>query len=95
MERIESFLRAYETNLEHFDLDCFIDDLMDLPYQLEFLKANKGTMSNSQKERFRILNAKLKEFVERAEAKSELQLRVLQEIKRMVETEESLRHITT
>ena len=93
MKHLEKFLKAYDINLKYFDLDSFLDDIMSIPYQIEQLEANIGAMNDEQKARFFALNKRLKELLEKTEAKDELQHKVLQEIRNKVEIEESLRHI--
>jgi len=77
MKNLEKFLKAYRLNLENFDLDMFLDDVLDIPHQVAFLEANIEALNQEQREEFFALNKKLAELLRSTDPKNEMQKKAL------------------
>ena len=78
MKNLEEFLKAYRLNLENFDLEIFLDDLLDIPNQVIIIERNFDKLTEEQKEHFFKLNKKLVDLIEHTQPKNELQEKALQ-----------------
>ena len=87
MTDLNSFLEAYENNLQYFDLDVFEDEIMDIPFQIETLDANFVDLTSNQKRRFLKLNDKLDELVKSSKPKNEFQKQILNILIKSLEDE--------
>ena len=84
---LNSFLEAYENNLQYFDLDVFEDEIMDIPFQIETLDANFVNLTSNQKSRFLKLNDKLDELVKSFKPRNEFQKQILDILIKSLEDE--------
>jgi len=84
MRNLENFLKSYEINLEYFDLETFEDEIMDIPYQIEFLKQHFNEMSKEEKEKFFKLNRKLQNLLKDIKPKNKLQEKIIFQIKKAI-----------
>ena len=81
---LKSFLESYKINLEYFDINTFEDEIMDIPYQIKVLKENLDKMNENEKKEFIYLNNLLKEKLNKAKPKNELQKRIVFELKKVI-----------
>ena len=93
MKNLENFLKAYEMNLEFFNLDNLLDEIMDIVYQIEVLENNFNYLTKNQQNKFLILNAKLNNLLENVEIKNELQKKVVNQLKEAIKKEKQKNHI--
>jgi len=84
MRNLENFLKSYEINLEYFDLEVFEDEIMDIPYQVEFLKQHFNEMSKEEKEKFFRLNKKLQNILKNIKPQNKLQEKIIFQIKKVI-----------
>ena len=64
--------------MENFDLDMFLDDVLDIPHQVAFLKANIETLNQEQRDEFFALNKKLAQLLNNIKPKNEMQKKALE-----------------
>ncbi len=88
MKNFNSFLDAYENNINHFDMDVFEDDLMDIPYQIETLENNFDKLTVVQKQNFIQLNSKLEKLTEATTPQNENQKKILKVLKESIALEQ-------
>ena len=93
MKNLEEFLKAYRLNLENFDLEIFLDDLLDIPNQVMIIERNFDKLTDEQKEQFFKLNKKLADLIEHAQPKNELQEKALQLLRSISKQQEKEGHI--
>ena len=84
MRNLENFLKSYEINLEYFDLETFEDEIMDISYQIDFLKQHFNEMSKEEKEKFFKLNKKLQNLLKNVKPKNKLQEKIIFQIKKAI-----------
>ena len=78
MKNLEKFLKAYKLNLENFDLDMFLDDVLDIPHQVAFLEANIEALNKEQRDEFFTLNKRLADLLDSMKPKNEIQKKALE-----------------
>ena len=90
---LENFLKSYEVNLEFFDLDNCLDDIMDISYQIEVLERNFNHLTKTEQNKFIYLNGKLLQLLKQTIPKNELQKRVINKLLYIIKKEKEKNHI--
>ena len=93
MKNLEKFLNAYRLNLENFDLDMFLDDVLDIPHQVAFLESHIEALNQEQREEFFALNKRLAELLRSTHPKNEIQKKALELLRDICYQEEKEGHV--
>jgi len=90
---LENFLKTYELNLDFFDLDSCLDEIMDITYQIEVLETNFNHLTKKQQNKFLLLNGKLLQLLKQVIPKDDLQKKVINKLKEIIKKEKARQHI--
>ncbi len=75
------FLEIYEIEVEHFDLDTFEEDLMNLPYEIETIGENLSKLNDEQQRKYFHINSKLSKLIKRYKPKNHIQKWIVKKTK--------------